>query len=46
MLEDGLICETLGSHIVAQYSAGKQKEWDAYRTHVSRWEIDKYLLTY
>lgn len=46
MLEDKLICETLGGHIVAQYTAGKQKEWDAYRTHVSKWEIDQYLLTY
>ena len=43
---DKLICDTLGEHVVGQYLAGKQKEWDAYRTHVSNWEISKYLVTY
>lgn len=46
MRADELICDTLGDHIVTQYAAGKYAEWDAYRTHVSRWEIQKYLLTY
>ena len=46
MLEDDLICQTLGQHVVSQYSAGKYAEWDAYRTHVSRWEIDRYLIAY
>lgn len=35
-----------GRHIVSQYVAGKEKEWDSYRTHVSNWEIEKYLVTY
>ena len=26
--------------------AGKEKEWDEYRTHVSNWELEKYLITY
>ena len=46
MKADELICETLGEHVVTQYAAGKEKEWDAYRTHVSRWEIERYLVTY
>ena len=25
---------------------GKEKEWDAYRTHVSKWETDRYLVMY
>jgi len=25
---------------------GKEKEWDAYRTHVSRWELERYLVMY
>ena len=44
--KDPLICSVLGEHIVGQYVAGKRKEWDAYRTHVSRWETDRYLITY
>ena len=44
--KDKLICDVLGEHIVSQYVAGKTKEWDAYRTQVSNWELDKYLITY
>ncbi|MBQ8973392.1 MAG: type I glutamate--ammonia ligase, partial [Clostridia bacterium] len=43
---DKLICDTLGEHIVSQYSAGKRAEWDAYRTHVSNWEIKRYIVAY
>ena len=46
MLSDKLICDTLGEHIVSQYSEGKYKEWDDYRTHVSSWETDRYLTVY
>ena len=46
MQKDALICDTLGEHIVSQYVAGKTKEWDAYRTHVSAWELDKYIISY
>ena len=46
MLRDSLICETLGQHVVTQYSEGKYKEWDAYRTHVSSWEVERYLISY
>ena len=24
----------------------KEREWDAYRTHVSDWELGKYLVIY
>ena len=43
---DELICEALGDHVVSHYTEGKYAEWDAYRTHVSNWEISKYLITY
>ena len=43
---DELVCETLGAHVTPQYVEGKKKEWDAYRTHVSAWEIENYLVTY
>ncbi len=44
--KDELICQTLGEHVVEQYTQGKRKEWDAYRTYVSDWEIQKYIVTY
>ena len=28
------------------YIAGKVKEWDEYRTRVSSWECDKYMINY
>lgn len=43
---DRLIQDTLGEHVVSQYVAGKEVEWDEYRTRVSSWELDKYLITY
>ncbi len=46
MLVDPLIADTLGAHIIGQYTAGKRKEWDAYRTHVSDWELAQYLTVY
>lgn len=46
MKADPLVRETLGDHVYTQYIAGKEKEWDAYRTYVSDWEINKYIVTY
>ena len=46
MAADKLVCDTLGGHVTAQYIEGKKKEWDAYRTHVSDWEIERYLVIY
>ena len=43
---DKLIMDTLGGHVTSQYIAGKEKEWDEYRTRVSSWERDKYLINY
>ncbi len=38
-----LVRETLGDHIFEKFIENKHKEWDAYRTHVSQFEIDNYL---
>ena len=43
---DPVITQALGPHVTAQYINGKRAEWDAYRTQVSQWEIDRYLVTY
>ena len=44
--EDEVICGALGEHVLSQYVEGKEKEWDAYRIHVSQWEIDRYIVMY
>ena len=44
--EDKVICEALGDHVVTKYTEAKLKEWDAYKTSVSQWEIDEYLEKY
>lgn len=44
--QDQLILDTLGEHTSTQYIAGKEAEWDAYRTRVTNWEIEKYIVTY
>ena len=43
---DELITSTMGEHVTEQYIEGKQREWDAYRTRVSNWEIERYLVVY
>ena len=46
MKKDPLIKEVLGEHVYRQYLAGKYKEWDEYRTSISEWERDRYMITY
>ncbi len=41
--KSGLVRETLGDHIFNKFIANKKIEWDRYRTHVSQYEIEKYL---
>ena len=43
---DEVVCSALGMHVLSQYIEGKQKEWEAYRTHVSSWERERYLVMY
>jgi glutamine synthetase len=38
-----LVRETLGDHIFNKFIENKKIEWDCYRTHVSQYEIEKYL---
>ncbi len=39
---DRVVLEALGPY-AAQYLEGKRREWEDYRTQVSRWELDRYL---
>jgi glutamine synthetase len=38
-----LVRETLGDHIFDKFIANKKVEWDRFRTHVSNFEIERYL---
>jgi glutamine synthetase len=38
-----LIREALGEHTFKAFIANKKAEWDAYRTNVTQWELDRYL---
>ncbi|RLF28668.1 MAG: glutamine synthetase [Thermoplasmata archaeon] len=43
MSESNLVQETLGDHIYNNFLHVKQKEWEEYRTQITKWEIEKYL---
>jgi glutamine synthetase len=38
-----IVKDALGDHIFNKFLENKRIEWDRYRTHVSRYEIEKYL---
>jgi glutamine synthetase len=40
---DDVIREALGEHVYDHFAEAKRAEWNAYRTHVSQWELDTYL---
>ncbi|MFA7199502.1 MAG: type I glutamate--ammonia ligase [Methanoculleus sp.] len=46
LLADEIICRALGPHVVAALTNVANAEWDAYRTAVHPWELDRYLPTY
>jgi glutamine synthetase len=43
MEKSELVRETLGDHIFQHLIANKKVEWDAYKVHISQYELDKYL---
>ncbi len=43
---DDVIKDALGEHILNEFIATKNLEWDSYRTYVSQWEKDRYLNAY
>ena len=42
---DRVVTTALGSHVTEQYVTGKLREWEEYRTQVTQWELDRYLVT-
>jgi glutamine synthetase len=43
MEKSDLMRQTLGDHIFHHLIANKKVEWDAYKVHISQYELDKYL---
>jgi len=46
MMEDPLICATLGPHVTENLNSIAEIEWDSFRTAVTDWETNRYLSTY
>ncbi len=44
--KDDTIKDALGEHIYNEFVATKYREWDGYRTQVTKWELEKYLNNY
>jgi glutamine synthetase len=45
LARDEVVRCALGEHVYQVYDRAKRAEWDEYRIHVSRWELDRYMLT-
>ncbi len=43
MEKSELVRDTLGSHVFEWFIRNKHDEWSAYKTHVSQFELDRYL---
>ena len=43
---DPLMAEAIGPHITEKFVEAKTQEWNEYRRHVSKWEIDRYINRY
>ncbi len=46
MKKDSLVKEVFGEHMFEKYIEAKELEWTEYKTRVSHWEIDNYLMKY
>ena len=42
-MDSELVRETLGDHVFGKLIENKRIEWDRYRVHVTRYELEKYL---
>lgn len=46
LLEDQVIMDALGAHVVDYYSQNKLAEYESYRVRIHQWELDSYLTNY
>jgi glutamine synthetase len=45
LAKDEVVRGALGDHIYSAYERAKRSEWEAYRLHVTNWELERYLET-
>ena len=45
MIADSVVTGALGDHVLSNFLEAKRAETEAYRIHVSQWELDRYLGT-
>jgi glutamine synthetase len=43
LLEDRVLCDALGQHVVENLCQIAELEWDSFRTAVHPWEVERYL---
>ncbi len=43
LVSDDLVVEALGPTLVERYVEAKRIEWEQYRSHVTEWELERYL---
>lgn len=46
LLEDSVVQDALGDHILERFVEAKRLEWDSFRTYVTQWELDRYFEVY
>ena len=46
LLNDEVVQDALGEHVLEHFVEAKEIEWDTYRTQVHDWELEQYLSTY
>ena len=44
LIADDLVVEALGATLVERFVASKRIEWEQFRTHVTDWELERYLM--
>ncbi len=44
--KDDVVRDALGEHVFERLLEARKQEWDAFRKHVSTWEIERYLEIY
>jgi glutamine synthetase len=44
--QDDVVRDALGEHVFERLLEARKQEWDAFRKHVSSWEIERYLEIY
>ena len=45
-LKDKLLVDSLSEHIIEKFIEAKNEEWDSFRTHITNWELDRFLEIY